>query len=857
MKGLLLCLLLLFAHVTYAQVVKFGFDKLVGRKADKNMPFAVVYEGPKTLEALRKHQIEPKRLTKEWVYITTTPAKMKELNDSGAIKDFYFENARPQTFNDSTRVKTHVGEVHSGTGGLSMPYTGKGVIVGIVDDGIDFRHPDFLDANGKTRALYLWDHKLDSAGHPNIPQPYGYGLVYDSNDINLHVTAAQFGSLGGQGFHGTNVSGIAIGNGLANGKNKGMAPDSKFIFVRTDFDLEEWSLSIADACQFIFDKADEMGMPCVINLSLGDYFGSHDGNDPASELIEDLLDEKPGRIVVCAAGNSGNVGKYHVGADVAADSSFVWFRNNPNGVFGPNTIFFELWATQSQMQNVRFGFGANLPSGTYASRARSANFITTSMALGGVIEDTLRNSNGDRLATLEIYPSVEFGNYHLQVLFTSVDSTSYYYRFITTATGTGHYDQWSGAGFGKNSVVQNLPTAAEFPDIVHYRPVDSLQSIVSGWACSEKVITVGNFLNRQSYTNKNNEVIVADEPAGTLSINSSKGPSRLGLVKPDVSSPGDLSLTAAPLDYLNNPVNNVKIDIGGWHNANGGTSMASPVIAGIAALYLEKCSQATYLDFKNDLINQAFPDNFTGAVPNYAYGNGKPHALNTLLERSYAMEIDGFHLLCGPQADLGITTNTSLDSTVWLYAGTSTNASDLTITATGFYTAYTYDDKACKERDTMTIGQGNPPAAPVISESGGVLSSTAAANYQWYHNGNPLSGQTFQSLVGPISQVGPYQVATTGPDGCMSFSNVYQVNASLPEESLSEGSVYPNPVETVLFLDALPAYERFSVLDLQGKSHFDTYKQLNSLNVEKLAKGIYFLRVESGNKIFTTKFEKM
>ena len=56
MKGLLLCLLLLFAHVTYAQVVKFGFDKLVGRKADKNMPFAVVYEGPKTLEALRKHQ---------------------------------------------------------------------------------------------------------------------------------------------------------------------------------------------------------------------------------------------------------------------------------------------------------------------------------------------------------------------------------------------------------------------------------------------------------------------------------------------------------------------------------------------------------------------------------------------------------------------------------------------------------------------------------------------------------------------------------------------------------------------------------------------------------------------------------
>lgn len=856
MKGILLLLLLLTAHFNHAQVVKFGFDKLVASQPDKNMPFAVIYEGPQTLETLRKHNIIPKKLTKEWVYITTTPAKIKELNESGSIRDFHFEISRPQKFNDSTRVKAHISEIHAGTGGLSMPYTGKNVIVGIVDDGIDFRHPDFRDANGNTRVLYFWDHILDSTGHPNIPQPYNYGLAYDSAEINQHLLSGQFVGLGGQSFHGTNVSGIAVGNGLANGRNKGMAPDSKIIIVRTNFGFSDWSLTIADACQFIFDKADEMGMPCVINLSLGDYFGSHDGKDPATESIEDMLDEQAGRIVVCAAGNSGNVGKYHVGGNVDSDTSFVWFLNNPGGAFGANTIFFELWANQSDMQNVRYGFGANLPSGTFASRAQS-NFYNTFTALGSVIEDTLRNGNGDQIAVVEIYPSIEYGNFHLQVLFTRVDSTAYYYRFATKATGTGHYDLWSGTGFGLNAIVQTLPTTAQYPPIAHYHPVDSLQSIVSGWACSEKVITVGNFINRQAYTDFNGAVQVTPVTAGTLSVNSSKGPSRVGLVKPDISAPGDFSITASPLSYLSNPVNNFKIDQGGWHNANGGTSMASPSIAGLAALYLEKCNGAGYIDFKNDLLNNAFGDNFTGTVPNYAYGYGKPHGLNTLLETNYDMEIDGLPLLCGPQADLGIATNAALDSTIWDFNGTQTNTDVLTITSTGFYTAYTYDNMSCKERDTITIGQGNPPAAPVISESGGILSSTAAANYQWHLDGNPLPGQTFQNLLGLINPTGQYQVSTTGPDGCVVFSNIYQQNSALTEQTGINFSIFPNPADDKIYLGGLPEYEHFSIRDLQGKIQFETKDALTELDIEKLSKGIYVIRIVSGNKIFTTKFEKM
>ena len=122
--------------------------------------------------------------------------------------------------------------------------------------------------------------------------------------------------------------------------------------------------------------------------------------------------------------------------------------------------------------------------------------------------------------------------------------------------------------------------------------------------------------------------------AGQMSPNSSKGPNRHNVIKPDVLAAGDVTLAAAPLSYLGNPANNAAIDSGGWHVRGGGTSMSSPVVGGIAALYLERCNQATYQDFLTDIKATAFEDGFTGTIPNNADGYGKIHALNTLLEET-------------------------------------------------------------------------------------------------------------------------------------------------------------------------------------------------------------------------------
>ncbi|HIP32044.1 MAG TPA: T9SS type A sorting domain-containing protein, partial [Crocinitomicaceae bacterium] len=421
--------------------------------------------------------------------------------------------------------------------------------------------------------------------------------------------------------------------GLANGANTGMAPDANIVVVETDFSRPNWTLTVVDACDFIFKIADSLGMPAVVNISLGSYFGSHDGNDPAANAMEGLLDAKKGRIIVSAAGNSGNVGKYHLHGEPTADTNFVWFQNNPSGAFGANTIFFDLWSDEIEA-TYDFALGCNLPSGAYSDRGRSL-FHPAMSSIGIVINDTIWNGS-DRIATYEAYTEIINGNYHLQLVI-AVDSTAYNYRFETT--GSGSFDLWSGSVFGYNNMVLNTPSSTVFPDSIYYIEPDANQTIVSSWNCSEKIVSVANMRNRASFIdfNLNNYTNADTTPPEKLSPNSSKGPNRHNVTKPDITAAGDVSLCAVPFTFLSNPANYNKVDSGGWHATNGGTSMASPVVAGIAALYLERCNRATHLNFLSDLHSQAYADLYSGITPNNAYGYGKAHALNTLLQESLAI----------------------------------------------------------------------------------------------------------------------------------------------------------------------------------------------------------------------------
>lgn len=619
---LLISFLLILSN-SYSQ--KFGFTDVLENSPNQLTVFCIP-NNHSNAELLEKEGITIKYSSPNWIFINSTPLWIDTHIKDNSLDDYYFEYAPPTLLADTARSHHFVNEVHSGQMPLGTPYTGKDVIVGIVDQGLDYLHGDFLDVNGNTRVMRYWDHTLPIAG--NTPQPYGYGQAWDSTDINNGTcTSTEQANTA----HGTSVAGMAVGNGNANGQNKGIAPDANIIIVESNFSLLNWTLTIADAIDYIFKVADTLGMPAVVNLSIGTYLGSHDGNDPAADYIETLLDEKSGRIVVCAAGNSGNQGKYHQQSNVTADTNFVWFFNNPSGALSPNSIFFDLW-TDNADATFEYAIGADTQAPNWDFRGRT-NFYAATSTIGGVIYDTIWNGS-NRIATLEVYPEIVGNNLHIQFYVSNVDSTNYLYRFETT--GSGKYDLWSGAFMGYNWMKGgSLPTLAEMPAIAYYVLPDTMQTVVSSWACSEKVVTVGNFQNRLGHIDFNlNPVSYPATPVGKLSVNSSKGPSRHNLTKPDISASGDVSLTAGPLWIFSNPAYYGMVDSNGVHVRNGGTSMASPIVAGMAALYLERCKYANYTNFITDIHTTGYSDFHTGVTPNNAYGFGKAHAFDLLMEQT-------------------------------------------------------------------------------------------------------------------------------------------------------------------------------------------------------------------------------
>lgn len=840
-------LILAGSFAAVGQTDNFRFKKLVAEQPDIPAPFAVPNSGNLD-ELLAEKEISVKQVTREWIYIQAKPTWIQNAMKSRLIQSFYFEFSAPKALNDSTLVKHYVKPVHQGLGGLQTPFTGKDVIVAFVDQGLDYNHPDFKDANGNTRVLYYWDHTLPVAA--NTPQPYGYGQLWTAADIQ----SGNCGSMEESSAHGTSVTGAGVSSGLANGQETGMAPDARIIVIETNFNLPNWTLTVADACDFVFKKAEALGLPAVVNLSVGSYLGSHDGTDPAAVLMDNLLDEKEGRIIVCAAGNSGAWGKYHVHGNVDADTSFVWVKPNPGSQLGPNTVYLDLW-TDLVDANWNYAWAANQGSGTFQERAQTI-YRAANTGVGTIIRDTLWNGS-NRIATMEIYPEVVGSNLHLEFYLNHVDSTTYLYALKTT--GTGNYDAWSGsAAMALNDMLTTgLPSAAVYPDIQYYNLPDSLQTLVSSWNCSPKVVTVGNMRNRWGHIDKNGNQYLPNPPnytaVGQLTPASAKGPTRHGFTKPDIVACGDVSLSAGPFWLLNDPGLNSVISIDGLHVRNGGTSMASPVVAGIAALYLEKCSKGTYQSFLDALRSTAYTDAFTGTIPNNAYGYGKVHALNLLLQSNFTNTITADAFFC--PGDSAISTASIPNYSIqWMNGDTTPNSA---LTASGEVYFMAYDQHGCVSySDTLSVVAASAPPAPVIYVNGTLLSTDPYPSLQWYQDGTAIPGATGTSYSITLPSSAFFTVSRTSTDGCEVFSLPYNPSLGIDEWNASQIQVYPNPTHGNLVIDSSIPWNSVQVLDIQGRSVKFVSSETNEISISELESGTYYLVINTDVQYFQVKIVK-
>ena len=406
--------------------------------------------------------------------------------------------------------------------------------------------------------------------------------------------------------------------------------------VKTDFNKPNWFATVADAVEYIFAMADLYEKPCVINASVGGYLGSHDGLDAPALMIDDLLLEKPGRLFVCAAGNSGAEAPYHVRNEITTDTTFTWFTVNNSSAFGYPAAYLSIWVDKENFDDVYFAIGADKISPNFEFRGRTdfKNVLVDNM-VDDVTNDAL-TVGANTLANVEYYVTEDNGRYEIIVFMPNPDSSQYYYRFITTTQTSGRYDMWAGSWLGISRVVSTgLPSVGDFPDMQYYVIPDTLQSIVTSWTCSPNVITVANYWNMRTWLDYNGDVQEnTNAIPKQIHASSSKGPSRIGLLKPDIAASGANTFSASVVSDIiaRRTSDPASLHQSGWHRRNGGTSMASPVVAGVGALLLQRCPNLTPQKFKEIITSTAFKDEFTGnSLPNNAWGYGKVDAFTAVV----------------------------------------------------------------------------------------------------------------------------------------------------------------------------------------------------------------------------------
>jgi subtilisin family serine protease len=483
-------------------------------------------------------------------------------------------------------------------GGTPPTYSGasgKRVVVGIIDTGIDLNHADFKDASNNTRIKYLWDQ----TAFGTKPVGFTYGVEYTSAQINAH-TCPETDDDG----HGTWVAGIAAGNGRATGNSQpnyhyvGVAPEADLIIVKA-MPYESGKL---DAVNYVFQRAAALGEPAVVNISWGTNVGGHDGGYALDQAISALTG--PGKLVAAAAGNNNNLGM-HGRINLAAGATTTVQVNVPSytqTTSTPENVYIEAWHDASASFDIKL----TSPSG-----------ISTPLLSPGASNNNQSTTDG------EIYVEND-----VQSTTRSKRIYAYFYRGVTYHPAAGAWKLTVTRRSGTTSGVCDFwisnwsLLSSTYPAFV--TPVKDESRTVTSPATADSVLATGAYSSRLLWVNGNGATsLVPGAPVvGTVASFSSLGPRRDGKICPDFVAPGNdvisaLSATLAPYE------SNAWKALDQVHYADAGTSGSSAHTAGALALLLQNQTHLTPSGARLILAAQAKVDVQTGAVPNNTYGYGK------------------------------------------------------------------------------------------------------------------------------------------------------------------------------------------------------------------------------------------
>jgi minor extracellular serine protease Vpr len=513
-----------------------------------------------------------------------------------------------------TEINNRYEIVHAGLN-LPLAMQGEQVFVGIIDDGFDWKHPDFIDSSTGTRFLSLWDQSVTDP--PYFHQFYGYGSLWPKINLDSSWVYHQ------PKPHGTHVAGILAGNANAVHRYKGFAPQAEILAVSIDENSHEFPAQFTDAVHHLCQQATLYQKPISINSSVGTYYGGRDAKDLYSKLIDSIILSAPGRILVQAAGNARSV-PMHWRTDLTQNTDTSRIRFQSNG--GRDTILFSAFADSADLQNLEFSFqwidrNSNqqiFSTGLFQTFAH----IAPQRQFPLIFRDSL--PLGSSNTVLEWAIDLYDGVYEMQISILNIPQPNDQWQ--CTVSGQGKLDIYSsGQTLGSSNMVMNA-------NVAHYVNPDHYQSIVGLWNCSPHVISVASYQNMSMMENWSADTVQLSTngfPAPGISHFSSVGPTRDGRVKPDLAASGGQVLSANPIQLLQQYRQSAYpfLDRGGWHVTNRGTSMAAPMVAGAAALYFQCRPWANAAMLKSALIASSRVDPFVLSmvpyVPNIHWGQGK------------------------------------------------------------------------------------------------------------------------------------------------------------------------------------------------------------------------------------------
>lgn len=510
------------------------------------------------------------------------------------------------------RQEAGTDQIHKGTD-LPQAYTGEGVVVGVVDAGFDYMHAAFRrPADGALRIKRVWEQGATTLDGASAPAKYGYGIELNTPEL---IEKAQGDS--DSNSHGTHVAAIAAGSdAYKDGAYVGNAPDADIVLVALDLNAST-NADISNAVQYIFDYADEVGKPCVVNLSLGNQDGPHDGTSTFDTMTDAM--QGPGRLIVGAAGNH-RTDAFHIDhtfatADAAPLRTFVKYKVAPSNSVSGGTI--EIWGEK--------GVDFTVDIAAYSTFNKKDARSTTVYPAEGVTDvDFGKYATGTWKVASEVSPLNGKPHVVLTSALTSIRN-NYAIALTVTPKTAGRVNIWS----------DNTYLAMESRDIEGFSAPDAASSTLCEiGGTGKRILTVGSYTTRNEYTTNGGQQATLQETVGDLSSFSSYGPTVDGRMKPNITAPGCFIISAVSNNDASGNLMYAEYNENfGRYNQYGymqGTSMASPFVAGIVATWLQAYPQLTPEQLHEIVQNTARKDSFTATAPDSNWGYGKINALDGL-----------------------------------------------------------------------------------------------------------------------------------------------------------------------------------------------------------------------------------